>query len=244
MQKTILCILAFFFLQTIYGQPRDHRRPSTARPPAKPVSVQPVSVVPVNAQDVILYADANYLGAFKTLKPGQYVLSDFNDVTSSIKVPDGIKIVHVETTKEMEKACVKAFPGSDITVMAAAVADYAPEKYSSKKIKKNIGDKNLKLVKTQDILSALGKRKTKKQFLVGFALETENETANAKKKLREKNLDMIVLNSLNDKGAGFEHDTNKISIIDGKKVKTFDLKPKTEAAEDIVREIIIRFINK
>jgi phosphopantothenoylcysteine decarboxylase/phosphopantothenate--cysteine ligase len=163
---------------------------------------------------------------------------------SSVKVPDGIKLIHVETAKEMEKACVKAFPGSDITVMAAAVADYAPQQYSTKKIKKNIGDENLKLVKTQDILFELGKRKTKKQFLVGFALETENETANAKKKLREKNLDMIVLNSLNDKGAGFEHDTNKISIIDGKKVKTFDLKPKTEAAEDIVREIIRRFINK
>src|SRR5258706_1090588 len=164
---------------------------------------------------------------------------------SSLNTPDAIKTVRVETAKQMSDACLKAFPHSDITIMAAAVADYAPEKYSSEKIKKNIADENLKLVKTQDILSEMGKRKKKNQFLVGFALETENETRNAKKKLREKNLDMIVLNSLNDAAAGFKHDTNKISIIDGKlKVKTFGLKSKTEAAEDIVREIINRFAKK
>jgi phosphopantothenoylcysteine decarboxylase/phosphopantothenate--cysteine ligase len=164
---------------------------------------------------------------------------------ASVKIPDGITAIKVETAQEMADACIKTFKDSDITVMAAAVADYAPEKYSPGKIKKDKSDDNLKLVKTQDILSELGKRKNKKQFLVGFALETENETANAKKKLRDKNLDMIVLNSLNDAGAGFEHDTNKISIIDGKlKVKTFDIKPKSEVAKDIVTEIIIRFTNK
>jgi len=120
---------------------------------------------------------------------------------ASLNAPDGIKTVRVESAQEMSDACMKVFPHCDITVMAAAVADYAPEKYSAKKIKKSIADENLKLVKTQDILSELGKRKNKKQFLVGFALETENETENAKKKLREKNLDMIVLNSLNDAGA-------------------------------------------
>jgi phosphopantothenoylcysteine decarboxylase/phosphopantothenate--cysteine ligase len=163
---------------------------------------------------------------------------------SSLKAPEGIKSIRVETSKEMSDTCMKAFPDSDITVMAAAVADYAPEKYSPKKIKKGLADENLKLVKTQDILSQLGRKKNKRQFLVGFALETENEMASAKKKLREKNLDMIVLNSLNDAGAGFEHDTNKIRIIDGKKVKIFGLKSKTDVAEDIVREIISRFTNK
>lgn len=164
---------------------------------------------------------------------------------SSLNAPEGIKTIWVETAKEMSDACMKVFPGVDITVMAAAVSDYAPEKYSGKKIKKDVSDGTLKLVKTQDILSELGKRKNKKQFVAGFALETENETANAKKKLREKNLDMIVLNSLNDAGAAFEHDTNKISIIDEKlKVKTFGLKSKTEAAGDIVNEIISHFAKK
>lgn len=179
----------------------------------------------------------------------QALMSNGADVTlvtgpSSIKTPDGIKTIRVETTKEMADACMKVFKNVDITVMAAAVADYAPEKFSIKKLKKNVADENLKMVKTQDIVAALGKKKNKKQFLVGFALENENEIANAKKKLREKNLDMIVLNSLNDAGAGFEHDTNKISIIDGKKVKTFALKSKTEAAEDIVKEIINRLPKK
>jgi len=163
---------------------------------------------------------------------------------SSAKIPDGIKIIRVETTQEMADACMKVFKNSDITVMAAAVADYAPEKFSVKKLKKDTADENLKMVKTPDILAALGKKKIKKQFLVGFALETENEIANAKKKLREKNLDMIVLNSLNDAGAGFEHDTNKISIIDGKKVKTFALKSKTDVAGDIVKEIITHLPKK
>jgi phosphopantothenoylcysteine decarboxylase/phosphopantothenate--cysteine ligase len=179
----------------------------------------------------------------------QALMSNGADVTlvtgpSSIKTPDGINTIRVETTEEMADACMKVFKDSDITVMAAAVADYAPEKFSVKKLKKNIADENLKMIKTQDILAALGKRKNKNQFLVGFALENENEVANAKEKLREKNLDMIVLNSLNDAGAGFEHDTNKISIIDGKKVKTFALKSKIEAAEDIVKEIISRLHKK
>lgn len=163
----------------------------------------------------------------------------------SINIPEGITTIKVETTQEMSDACMKVFPGADITVMAAAVADFAPEKYSSEKIKKGIADENLKLAKTPDILSEMGKRKNKRQFLVGFALETEDETGNAKKKLHEKNLDMIVLNSLNDAGAGFEHDTNKISIIDNKlRVKTFGLKPKAEVAADIVGEIISHFTKK
>jgi phosphopantothenoylcysteine decarboxylase/phosphopantothenate--cysteine ligase len=135
--------------------------------------------------------------------------------------------------------CMKHFSESDITVMAAAVADFVPEKPAGNKIKKSESMSSLKLKPTRDILAAMGERKKKNQHLIGFALETDDETANAVKKLKEKNLDMIVLNSLNDKGAGFEGDKNKITIF-GKsgKLKVFGLKAKTEVACDIADEII------
>lgn len=154
------------------------------------------------------------------------------------KVP-GITITRVMSAKEMFKACTKAFPGSDITVLAAAVADFTPKKTAGEKIKKDGKNLTLELVGTQDIALELGKKKKKKQILVGFALETENERKNARKKLASKNFDMIVLNSLKDKGAGFGHDTNKITIIKkNNKSKVFELKSKTEVANDIVNEIL------
>ncbi len=123
--------------------------------------------------------------------------------------------------------------------MSAAVADYTPEKVSITKIKKSGNELHLKLRKTKDILAELGKQKTKKQILVGFALETDYEIENATKKLNAKNLDFIVLNSLKTKGAGFGYDTNKISIIHRNGTKEdFKLKSKSEVANDIVNHII------
>ncbi|MFN3445298.1 MAG: bifunctional phosphopantothenoylcysteine decarboxylase/phosphopantothenate--cysteine ligase CoaBC [Bacteroidia bacterium] len=150
-----------------------------------------------------------------------------------------IKRIDVTSADDMFEKTVKAFTKSEIAVMSAAVADYTPEKVSITKIKKSGDELHLKLKKTKDILAELGKHKTKKQLLVGFALETNNEVANAKQKLQKKNLDFIVLNSLRSKGAGFGFDTNKITIIDKVGVQTeYKLKSKTEVAHDIVQKII------
>ncbi len=139
----------------------------------------------------------------------------------------------------MYDACLAHLNDSDIIIMAAAVSDYTPEKPSNEKIKKHDDQLLLKLVKTKDILSKAGELKTENQTLVGFALETNNEKENAQKKLTGKNADMIVLNSLNDEGAGFGHDTNKIIIFDkkGNEYK-FEKKSKKEVAKDIVNTII------
>jgi phosphopantothenoylcysteine decarboxylase/phosphopantothenate--cysteine ligase len=139
----------------------------------------------------------------------------------------------------MYKACRKAFGNSDITIMSAAVADYTPVKKATQKIKKKEDDLNLELKRTKDILKSLGEKKQKGQVLVGFALETTDEKKNALAKLAAKNADMIILNSMNDAGAGFGHDTNKITIYrkGGKELK-FATKPKEEVARDIVDTII------
>ena len=122
--------------------------------------------------------------------------------------------------------------------MAAAVSDYKPIEFSKKKIKKGNKEINIKFEKTKDILKELGENKVN-QILVGFALENDNELLNAKNKLKNKNLDLIVLNSLNDKGAGFGYDTNKISIINkSNKIVAYDLKKKSEVATDIFKHII------
>jgi phosphopantothenoylcysteine decarboxylase/phosphopantothenate--cysteine ligase len=147
--------------------------------------------------------------------------------------------IDVESAEEMRNECMKVSAQSDIIVMAAAVADYKAENDAQDKMKKN-NSVNLSLVGTVDILSELGKQKKNGQVLVGFALETNNEMDNAKDKLKKKNLDMIVLNSLKDEGAGFNYDTNKISIVDKKmNVKEFSLKSKADVAKDIVKEILL-----
>lgn len=151
----------------------------------------------------------------------------------------GIKVTRITAANEMYDEANRAFLTADITIMAAAVADYSPEKTAPEKIKKNAGAfLHLNLVKTPDILRSLGERKKPGQILIGFALETTDEVTNAKEKLRSKNLDMIVLNSLNDEGAGFQHDTNRITIIDKEEqLHKFELKSKQEVANDIVRFI-------
>jgi len=163
---------------------------------------------------------------------------------SSLSSSTSIKNIQVESADEMYDTCMKRFPSSDIVVMAAAVADYKPEKFVSGKIKKTEADADLKLVATRDILAEMGKKKKKNQLLIGFALETDNGTSNAKKKLAGKNLDFIVLNSLLDEGAGFEVDTNKITIIDKNMSKAFEKKSKSGAARDIADEIILHLKKK
>jgi len=149
-----------------------------------------------------------------------------------------IHVTRVMSAQQMYEAAAAVFPQADITVLAAAVADYRPAEVAEQKIKKKEDNFTLTLVKNVDIAATLGQQKQPHQVMVGFALETENEVSNAQAKLEKKNLDMIVLNSLNDKGAGFGHDTNKISVIqkDGS-LHRFALQSKTEAAVDIVHLI-------
>ena len=149
-----------------------------------------------------------------------------------------INLIDVVSSEEMHEKVIKYFEQVDVVIMAAAVADFKPKDFSNKKIKKDNIKPNIELEKTKDILLELGKLK-KNQFLVGFALENENEINNSLKKLKEKNLDLIILNSLNDKGAGFGTDTNKITIINKNQEKTnFDLKEKSEVAQDILDHIM------
>ncbi len=151
-----------------------------------------------------------------------------------------VKLERVTSAEDMYRKAHEYYDGIDIAICAAAVSDYRPKDVASQKIKKDSDQLTLELIKNKDILMSLGEKK-KKQFLVGFALETENEVENAKSKLRKKNLDAIVLNSLNDQGAGFSKPTNKISFIDKNlKITSFDLKTKAEVANDIWEEIISR----
>ena len=150
-----------------------------------------------------------------------------------------IKVVRVTSAEEMYQACVSNFTDCDITVLSAAVADYKPTHREDQKIKKADAVLTIELIKTRDIAAELGKLKKKEQFTVGFALETENEKGNAEKKIAAKNFDLIVLNSLNDAGAGFGYDTNKITLIDKNNIATeFSLKSKKEVATDIVNAIL------
>jgi phosphopantothenoylcysteine decarboxylase / phosphopantothenate---cysteine ligase len=152
---------------------------------------------------------------------------------------NGLNVTRVRSAEEMFQAATSIFPFVDIAVMSAAVADYTPRDKSQEKIKKKEEEWNLSFIRTRDILKSLGSMKKENQLLVGFALETQNEKENALAKLSSKNADMIVLNSLNDKGAGFGHDTNKITIFDKEgHTYPFDIKSKKDVAKDIVDMII------
>lgn len=158
---------------------------------------------------------------------------------SSLKAPESVKFISVISAEEMLQACLQEFPDSDITVMSAAVADYRPKNIAKEKIKKQDSDLRLELEKTTDILSTLGSLKAKGQLLIGFALETTNEIENARDKLIRKNLDFIVLNSLQDEGAGFAGDQNKITILTQKDEQiSYPLKSKVDVSRDICKEII------
>ncbi|SDQ69380.1 bifunctional phosphopantothenoylcysteine decarboxylase/phosphopantothenate--cysteine ligase CoaBC [Flagellimonas zhangzhouensis] len=160
---------------------------------------------------------------------------------TSLKLENSqIELIRVTSAQEMYEACHAHYAKMDVAICAAAVADYRPKYVAQEKMKKKDGELSIELERTPDILFSLGQNK-KKQFLVGFALETENELENAKGKLQRKNLDAIVLNSLKDSGAGFGGGTNKITFIDkNSEIKTFDVKEKSEVASDIWKEIISR----
>ncbi|MEL1254722.1 bifunctional phosphopantothenoylcysteine decarboxylase/phosphopantothenate--cysteine ligase CoaBC [Flavobacterium sp. DGU38] len=152
-----------------------------------------------------------------------------------------IEVINVVSAQEMYDACHLHFNDSDVAIAAAAVADYKPKVIAAQKIKKSTDEFSIELEKTKDILFSLGKIK-KNQFLIGFALETENEIENAKLKIQKKNLDLIVLNSLQDKGAGFQQPTNKVTFIDKEfKIEPMDLKSKESVAVDILNKVIGHF---
>lgn len=158
-----------------------------------------------------------------------------------LETPEGVERIDVMSAAEMYKAAIKLFSACDGAIMCAAVADYTPVEMADKKMKRKGDELIIKLKPTQDIAAALGKVKTEDQVLVGFALETNDEEFNAKRKLEKKNLDFIVLNSLQDKGAGFAHDTNKVSIFDKSgSVKKYDLKAKSKVAADIIAYLSTR----
>ena len=150
-----------------------------------------------------------------------------------------VKLIRVKSGNQMYEACSIANETSDINIMAAAVADYTPKTVADQKIKKKGSEMTVELVKTTDIAKSLGAIKRENQLNIGFALETEAEIEHAQQKIKSKNFDLIVLNSLNDKGAGFGHDTNKVTIIDNQNnIQHFELKSKREVAKDIINAIV------
>ncbi len=162
---------------------------------------------------------------------------------SNLSLKDNsVERTNVKSAEEMYSACMKNFGDMNIIVMSAAVADYKPGDPSSEKISKKNNPLSLSLIPTTDILKSMGDKKKVNQFLVGFALETNDELKHAKEKLQKKNLDIIVLNSLNDEGAGFEIDTNKVTIIERSgKEHSYDKKPKEEVARDLVDVLMTTF---
>lgn len=195
-------------------------------------AIDPVRFIGNHSSGKMGYAIAGQLaklGAEVTLVSGPTALT----------TPKGVRKIDVKSAQQMLDACAEHFTAADITVMSAAVADYTPTEVADQKIKKKAEDFSIALKKTTDILATLGAQKRRDQVLVGFALETNNELENAKDKLKRKNLDFIVLNSMQDKGAGFAHDTNKVTVIqkDGQ-VMAFDLKSKEEVAIDICHLIL------
>ena len=203
----------------------------TAGPTIEPID--PVRFIGNHSSGKMGYAIAEVLadmGASVILVSGPVALSAINK---------NIHIVKVSSALEMYKECLSNFPSCDVAIMAAAVADYRPSSVKNEKIKRNESTYTLELVANPDIAAELGALKTKKQILIGFALETNNPIENASLKLKKKNLDFIVLNSLSEPGSGFNTDTNKISIIDRhNKIETFELKSKLEVAKDIVKKLI------
>ena len=213
--------------------------------------------LPLSAKNILITAGPTYesidsvrfIGNRSSGKMGVALALECANNGASVKLilgPSSIEINHsnitvfrIESADEMFELVNSHFKEADISIFSAAVSDYKASIIEKRKIKKSDQGVNLSLVNNIDILSEISLKKSSKQFLVGFALETDNELENAKNKLKNKNLDMIILNSLNNKGAGFEYDTNKITIIDKKEnISNFELKEKSEVARDIVLKII------
>lgn len=192
-----------------------------------------------------------FIGNFSTGKMGYAIAEEAARRGADVTIVSGpvsiephnlaIKVIKVESAAQMLDACLTQFDSSDIAIMTAAVADYAPETMAQNKIKREKDETpTIRLKKNKDIAATLGARKRPGQILVGFALETDHELDNATEKMTRKHLDMIVLNSLRDTGAGFGYDTNKVTIIkaDGSET-SFPLKPKSEVAKDVIDNILI-----
>jgi phosphopantothenoylcysteine decarboxylase/phosphopantothenate--cysteine ligase len=191
-----------------------------------------------------------FIGNFSTGKMGVAIAEALADNGAKVTLVLGpshlqvfhanIHVVRVESAEEMYNASMEVFPQCQLAVMSAAVADYRAEQVADEKIKKQADTFNITLSKTKDILGSLGGQKKDGQFLVGFALETNNELEYAKGKLAAKNADMVVMNSLRDEGAGFGHDTNKITIVTKDGVQELPLQSKQDAARAIVNSIVER----
>lgn len=195
-------------------------------------AIDPVRYISNHSTGKMGYAlaeSARDMGARVTIVAGPTNLPD----------PEGVEVIHVTSAQEMFHEVNDRFRKADIAIMAAAVADYRPKDAADEKIKKHADEMEISLVKNPDILLEMGKIKQDNQLLVGFALETRNEKANAQRKLEQKNLDFIVLNSLNDDGAGFAVDTNKVTILDKhNNAVEYKLKSKMEISADILKHIL------
>jgi phosphopantothenoylcysteine decarboxylase/phosphopantothenate--cysteine ligase len=224
------------------------------------IEAEIVSKLPLRGKKILITAGPTYeaidpvrfIGNHSSGKMGFELANAAANLGAEVVLITGVsneKIKHsfvnridVVSAQEMFDAVHKWYATVDIAILSAAVADFKPVSISSTKIKKEDAEMVVELEKTKDILASLGAQK-KNQFLVGFALETNNELENAKGKLKRKNLDLIVLNSLQDKGAGFKKETNKVTIIDkSEKISEFALKSKAEVAVDILNEIINRIL--
>ncbi len=217
------------------------------------------SKLPLKGKKILITAGPTYeaidpvrfIGNHSTGKMGFDIAKCAADLGASVVLVAGptslrvqhslIEVVNVISAEEMYEACHQYYPMMDVAIAAAAVADYKPKNVASQKIKKAADEFTIELEKTKDILASLGSSK-ENQFLIGFALETENEIENAKSKIQKKNLDLIVLNSLQDKGAGFGKDTNKVTFIDKDFiVEPMELKSKEAVALDIINKVIAHF---
>lgn len=216
-----------------------------------------LSKAPLNGKRCLVSAGPTYesidavrfIGNYSSGKMGFAIAEQLAELGAEVTLVSGpssmntshhnIELVRVQSAQEMLEACLAVFGNCHITVKSAAVADYRPKHVSNEKIKKDSSTLNIELEPTTDILATLGQQKRDDQLLVGFALETQNEIAYAKGKIARKNLDLIVLNSLRDKGAGFGHDTNKVTFIDKhNKMVSFELKSKQEVAVDLSNKIL------
>jgi phosphopantothenoylcysteine decarboxylase/phosphopantothenate--cysteine ligase len=233
-ENILKVILSFFNTESLGKDLTGKNILVTAGPTCEPID--PVRFIGNYSSGKMGYAIADELcsrGANVTLVSGPVSISPKHQ---------GIHIIKVNTAGEMNAACISHFNSMDAAILSAAVADYTPAEPSASKIKKGKENFHIELQSTPDIAASLGKLKRTDQRLVGFALETDDEVANAQKKLQAKNFDFIVLNSLNDKGAGFQVDTNKVTMIDKhNNIEKSELKSKAEIAADIVNKLVTLF---
>lgn len=223
--ETILQEISNFFQQNSSGSLKGKKVLITAGPTYE--AIDPVRFIGNHSSGKMGFALAE-----EAAKRGAAVVL-ISGPASLKPVHQNIDLHRVTSAKEMYAEVFKNYENVDVAIASAAVADYAPKEIAPEKIKKTDDSLTIELVKNPDILKAMGEKKTN-QILVGFALETQNEVENAKSKLHKKNLDMIVLNSLRNEGAGFKGDTNQIKIITNDQIQEFPLKPKSEVAKDIL----------